>query len=81
MADSTAVIAANMKRLRRSREWTAEQLGAQMHKHGVAWNRQIVAKLEIGRRASVSVDELLALAAVFGVEPMKLLQEDLPITW
>lgn len=40
---------------------------------GVSWDRSIVANLENGRRASVSVEELLALAYVLNVAPIHLL--------
>lgn len=40
---------------------------------GTGWSRTTVAKLEAGRRGSVSVGELLALAVVFGLPPIWLL--------
>lgn len=40
---------------------------------GVKWERSVVANLESGRRQSVSVDELLALAYVLDVAPVHLL--------
>lgn len=39
---------------------------------GVRWDRSIVANLENGRRATVSVEELLALAYVLDVAPVHL---------
>jgi hypothetical protein len=48
-------------------------LASELVKHGIPWNRTTVAKLETGRRESVTAQELLALAYVFGVPPMWLL--------
>lgn len=44
-----------------------------MRSAGVPWQRAVVAKLETGRRETVGVDELLALAWVLGVPPTLLL--------
>ena len=38
-----------------------------MNEQGIHWNRTTVAKLETGRRESITVPELLALADVLGV--------------
>jgi transcriptional regulator with XRE-family HTH domain len=69
----TQVVAARMKKLREKRGWTAAELARQMKAAGIPWERIVVTKLETGRRASVSVDELLALAAVLNVAPVHLL--------
>jgi hypothetical protein len=39
---------------------------------GIPWDRSIVASLELGRRATVSVEELFALAYVLSVAPVHL---------
>jgi transcriptional regulator with XRE-family HTH domain len=65
-------IAARIKELRRSRGWSAAHLAKEMAAVGVPWDRSIVANLELGRRASVSVQELFALAYVLGVAPVHL---------
>jgi len=44
-----------------------------MTEAGVKWDRSVVANLESGRRASVSVEELLALAYVLEVAPVHLI--------
>jgi hypothetical protein len=44
-----------------------------MSGQGIPWDRSIVANLENGRRASVSVDEWFALAYVLEVPPISLL--------
>lgn len=52
---------------------SAEELAARMREQGVPWRREVVANLETGRRDRLDVDELLALALVFGVPPITLL--------
>ncbi len=64
------VIAARMKELRKARGWSAAHLAKEMTSVGVPWDRSIVANLELGRRATVSVDELFALAYVLNVAPV-----------
>jgi transcriptional regulator with XRE-family HTH domain len=63
----TKVIAARVKELRKSRGWSAADLAQAMKAVGIEWERIIVTKLETGRRASVSVEEMLALAYVLDV--------------
>lgn len=46
-----------------------------MNEQGIPWNRTTVAKLETGRRESISVRELLALAVVLDVPPVWLLAD------
>lgn len=77
---TTRIIARNMLTLRRARGWTTERLAQELGGKGVQWKRGVVTKLETGRRESVSVDELLALGAVFGVEPMMLVRSNLTVT-
>jgi transcriptional regulator with XRE-family HTH domain len=74
----TALIAKRVRRLREERKWNAQRLAEEMTAVGVGWNRGVVAKLENGRRTSVSVVELLALGWVFGVPPVVLLLPDDP---
>lgn len=69
----TAVVAARVKEVRRKRGWSAERLAAEMAKVGVPWTRMVVTKLETGRRPSVSLTEVLALAYVLGVAPIHLI--------
>lgn len=57
----------------RDKRMTGEQLAAAMREHGIPWKRDVVANLEGGRRNRLDVDELLALALVFGVPPISLL--------
>ena len=67
------VIAARVRELRDKRRLTAAQLAERMTEAGVKWDRSVVANLESGRRASVSVEELLALAYVLEVAPVHLI--------
>jgi transcriptional regulator with XRE-family HTH domain len=69
----TRVLAARVRELRRQRGWTAAQLGVRMAEQGIKWDRSIVANLENGRRATVSVDEWFALAYVLEVPPVSLI--------
>jgi transcriptional regulator with XRE-family HTH domain len=66
-------VARRMKEVRRRRGYSAAQLAERMRAAGVEWDRNIVANLETGRRASVDVAELLALAYVLAVAPVHLL--------
>jgi transcriptional regulator with XRE-family HTH domain len=72
----TQVVAARMFKLRKKRGWSAAELAERMKAAGVPWERVVVTKLETGRRASVSVDELLALAAVLNCPPVMLMTAD-----
>lgn len=71
-ARPTSVIAARVRSLRQRHGWSADQLAERMTAAGVPWSRIIVTKLETGRRPSVSVEEMLALALVLGVAPVHL---------
>jgi transcriptional regulator with XRE-family HTH domain len=72
----TAVVAARMLALRTKRGWSAAELARRMQAAGIPWERVVVTKLETGRRASVSVAELLALAAVLNCPPVMLMTAD-----
>jgi transcriptional regulator with XRE-family HTH domain len=62
-----------VKQLRGHRGWTGAELGTRLTRLGARWDRSIVANFEAGRRRTVSVTELLALAIVFDVAPVNLL--------
>ncbi len=51
----------------------AAELARRMQAAGIPWTRLVVTKLETGRRQSVSVEELLALAYVLDVAPVHLM--------
>jgi transcriptional regulator with XRE-family HTH domain len=68
------VIAGRMREMRKARGWSADRLARELTtRTGVKWARMVVTKLENGRRQTVSVEELLALALVFRVAPVELL--------
>lgn len=67
------MIAARVRELRKRQDWTADQLAKELQAVGIEWDRSIVTNLELGRRKTVSVEELLALAYVLGVAPVHLL--------
>lgn len=71
----TAVIAERVKTLRGQARLSGPALAGAMNERGIPWNRTTVAKLETGRRETVTVQELLALAAVLAVPPVWLLAD------
>lgn len=72
----TQVVAVRVRKLRTKRGWSAAELAQRMKAAGIPWERIVVTKLETGRRAAVSVDELLALAAVLNCPPVMLMTAD-----
>lgn len=66
-------VARRVAELRARKGWTATQLGEQLKAVGISWDRFTVASLENGKRQSVSVTELLALARILDVAPVHLL--------
>ncbi|MEU6705771.1 helix-turn-helix transcriptional regulator [Streptomyces wuyuanensis] len=68
-----ATIAERVRELRGRRGWSAAKLGEELSEHGVSWDRFAVANLEKGKRQTVTVQELLALAFVLDVAPVNLL--------
>lgn len=69
---TAAVVAGNVARLRKARGWTIYQLSALLRKAERAITPAAVGKIERQER-QVSVDDLAALAVVFGVSPSALL--------
>jgi transcriptional regulator with XRE-family HTH domain len=82
----TKVVAGRVRELRERRRLTGTKLAEGMTKAGLKWDRATVAKLETGRRQSLTLEEVLALAAVLNVAPVHLLipvdsdQEPYPVT-
>ncbi len=77
----TEVVAGRVRELRKRKGWSGARLAGELALVGLPWDRSIVANLENGRRASVSVEELLALAYVLDVAPVHLLvpvENDVP---
>ncbi len=67
------MIAERVKAVRAARGLTGAQLAQKMTETGLKWDRSVVANLENGRRSTVSVEELLALAFVLEVAPVHLI--------
>lgn len=66
------------KRTRRHREqrgWSQEELGRRLGNYGFAMHQTTVAKLENGSRP-IRLNEVQALADIFGVSPGDLFEED-----
>ncbi len=69
-AQHIRLVARRIQALRAARGWSAERLAQEISAAGVSWNRQVVAKLENGRRQVLSFMEINALGLVFGVPPI-----------
>jgi hypothetical protein len=73
-AEYTGRVMGEVKRLRAAKGWSAQRLAEEMTAAGVPWNTDIVVNLEHGRRKSLRVHELLALAWCLDVDsPVDLL--------
>ena len=73
-AAQTKVIMEAVKRRRNVLGWSAQRLADEMTRTGVPWNADIVVNLEHGRRKSLRVHELMALAWVLDADsPLDLL--------
>lgn len=74
------VIAERVRELRKGRGWSAQRLAEELAQAGTPWDRSVVANFENGRRASVSVEEMFALAYVLDVAPVNLMVPTSPET-
>jgi transcriptional regulator with XRE-family HTH domain len=72
-ASLTQITARQVRRLRQQRGVSAERLAEEVSELGVRYTRGQVSNLESGRRDSITVGEILAFAAAFGVPPALLL--------
>lgn len=69
----TEVVAQRVQELRRRHGWSAQRLADECAAAGVPeLNRSVIANLESGRRESVTLDEVFALAYVLDVAPTHL---------
>lgn len=68
-----AVIAGEVRRHRKARKMSAQQLADACTALGVEMQRGVLANLEIGRRESLDVTELVVLARALDVPPIALL--------
>jgi hypothetical protein len=70
----TSAIMTAVKQLRAGLDWSAERLAEEMAGVGVPWTRDVVVNLENGRRKTLAVHEVTALAYVLEAEsPLELL--------
>lgn len=71
-------VAANLRRLRKMRRWSAQELADRMEAAGCPVSRQVIANRESNHVVSrISVDELFAFAAVFERSVMDLIEEEI----
>ena len=68
------VVGDNLGRYRREAGWTQDRLAGAMTALSFPWNRQTVAETERAAKRRTSVEELLALAALFGVPALRLME-------
>jgi len=68
-----ASVAAEVRRYRKRRGWSAQQLADACAGAGLDFKRSVIANLESGRRPTLSVPELLVLGRVLDVPPALLL--------
>lgn len=71
--DPMQVVINRMRELRDKVGMTSQELADAMSRAGVPWEGGVVTKLETGRRKSLNVTEMVALAYVLGVAPVDLL--------
>lgn len=69
----TRSVANQVHRQRKAREWSAQKLSDACAELGMEFPRSTLADLESGRRAHISVAELLVLARALNVPPVVLL--------
>jgi transcriptional regulator with XRE-family HTH domain len=74
-ASFAEIIGANIRALRDEAQWSKEQVAKAMERLGFAWKRLTVTEVE-GAYRRLSLEELLAIAALFAVPAIKLLLPD-----
>ncbi|MFD5566605.1 helix-turn-helix domain-containing protein [Streptomyces cadmiisoli] len=77
---TSRIVGRNIKRLRTARGLSGRRLAALVQERGFRFNHSSLSRMELGINAkggqrAVTVDELVAVASVFGVEPQELLTE------
>lgn len=66
-ADPTLCVFASMRRLRKQRGWSAEQLARRLNDIGFPASRSTIANMESGRVQTAPVSLLYALSHIFGI--------------
>ena len=69
----THLIGGQIQRHRKARKWSTRRLAEECTQLGIDTPRDVIVDLEIGRRAHISVAELLVIAAALGVPPVLLI--------
>lgn len=77
----TRSIAAEIRRYRKQRKWSAQRLSDECANLGLHIPRSTLADLENGRRRAISVAEMLVIARVLEMTPACLLPGDDPTAW
>lgn len=67
------MLAREVRSQRTKRGWSARELGERCQELGLEWDRNIVANVEHGRRASFTTQELVTLGRVFRMPPIELI--------
>jgi transcriptional regulator with XRE-family HTH domain len=62
-----------LREVRQIRGWTQQELATELDKAGVKLGEFAIARLESGKRRGVTLDEVIAVAAVLGVSPLHML--------
>lgn len=76
-AQVTGAIGKAVRYHRDERKWSGERLIRELDSVGFTMTRPALTNLEAGRRESIGVHEVYALAAVLGIPPLALLVPDL----
>lgn len=64
------LLARRMHTLRVARDWSPDRLAVEVAQHGAPWTRSVVVNIENNRRDAMTVDEMFAVAAAFGIPAM-----------
>lgn len=67
------LVGAQVRHHRRVRKWSVRKLSEELDKVGMSMEAPVITNLELGRRGTVSVAELLAFGRVLRVAPLLLL--------
>jgi transcriptional regulator with XRE-family HTH domain len=79
---ATQIVARRVREARKSRGWTQAELAERLEEVGYPKTRDTLTKLESGQQRGISVDDVFALAAALGVNPVHLLtplEDNVPV--
>ncbi len=66
------IVVANIRRIRSERNLTQDALADMLREAGSDMSRSVLTSLETGRRTSLDIEEVIALATVLRVDPWSL---------